>query len=113
VIAIELSAVFLLFSPRARAVVPWLLVALHAGTFLLHNVPFFDLMVMPLLFIDWFGFSRKPGEISMEGDRAIGTKGLSLVVILMVLLPWKHTFQYYPLTHWGMYRTIELGGCKL
>jgi hypothetical protein len=110
VIAIELSAVFLLFSPRVRAVVPWLLVTLHAGVFLLHNVPFFDLMVMPLLFIDWFRFSRKPPEISVGGDRAIGAKGLSLVVILMVLLPWKHRVEYYPLTGWGMYRTIQLAG---
>jgi hypothetical protein len=110
VIAIELSTVFLLFSPRARAVVPWLLVTLHAGTFLLHNVPFFDLMVMPLLFIDWFQFSRRPGEISVEGNRAIGAKSLSLVVILMVLLPWKHRVQYYPLTGWGMYATIKLAG---
>ena len=110
VIAIEVSAILLLVSPRARAVIPWLLVALHAGTLFLHNVPFFDLMVMPLLFIDWFRHSRKPEQISVSGDRAIGAKSLSLFVILMVLLPWKHRVQFYPLTGWGMYRTIEREG---
>ena len=124
-VAIEISAILVLFSPVARYFVPLLTVCLQLGIFLGQEFIFFDLLLLPLIFVDpdrvkkalpgWARFRtavpEHPPPVESKprnsGDFPRGLRSKALLFALtgtLVISGWLFKVERFPLlSAWGMY----------
>jgi predicted DCC family thiol-disulfide oxidoreductase YuxK len=57
-VILEVSYILVLFSGKARRILPALMIAAHVGILLLQRILFFDLIVLQLAFLDFAGIRR-------------------------------------------------------
>jgi hypothetical protein len=113
----ESMAILLLFSALARRIVPMLIFAMHFGILMIQELPFPDLLVLPLLFMEVSWVLRLVGvpTSSDEGEGASGPERLVLprVLLLAVLATLTVTnlakISFFPLTTWHMYSYNRAG----
>ncbi len=118
---LQLSCISMLFSRRARMVLPVLLAGMHLSIWLLQNILFFEVIVMQLVFYD-FGrwqsalrqrfsgrFATPPHETTGSvhsintSYRMLGQMALTWLVACVLLMNWLAKFEYYPLTAMQMF----------
>ncbi len=109
-VAVELAAVLLLFSRIARFVLPWVLLVFHLTIFYFQNVPFFEMMVLPFVFLEG---TKRPTVAANESERTGGenllsSKALALGVLLTMLALWIHRAEFYPGTGYRMYSSVKI-----
>jgi hypothetical protein len=110
-VATELAYGFVLFSPRARRVLPVVMAGMHLGIWLLQNVLFFDLILLQAVFLDWSPALRWLRERAPEPRATAsalssaawsGPRRLRVLAGLM-LFCWAIRIEEYPFTAMQMY----------
>ena len=76
-VASEIAYVSVLFSRRARVVVPALTALLHLGIWFLQNVLFFDLILLQLLFVDWDRLARRVRDLAAGPGASAARRALA------------------------------------
>jgi hypothetical protein len=121
---LELVYCSVLFSPRARKIMPLLAVGLHLGILMNQNILFGDLVIIQSIFYDWTPLrkwiSRKflSQDIQSEAKRfenyevnenskSMLLPGVFVMVIFSVSLCWISHIEKYPLTGWKMYNSMR------
>ena len=106
----ELAMGAVLFSARARWLVPVLMAGVHIGIWLVQRVLFFDLILIQLIFLPpprWFarpGAEETARAWTVRWPRAILGLGAGL------LLLWVTRVEWYPLSSMPMYTDVDTGG---
>lgn len=136
VLFVEVCALWVLFSGRARRWFPPLLVSFHVGVIYLQGIAFFDLMILPLAFIParyyrQLGTKLRLGKFIGEGvsppsiEKVVERRDRNLArVLLVAMLPaliatgWLFRVERFPLlTRWGMFegavRGDKIGSLRL
>ena len=127
---IELLYPLVLFSRKARIVLPALALGLHFGIFFLQNILFFDLMLLQIVFWPWTRLiARLPSPLgSRNGERqldapvsahqsqlgSIRTRILGTAAVPAVvgfsLFVWAMDCEFYPFSAWGMFKYKNTSG---
>jgi hypothetical protein len=121
-ILIELAYGAVLFSRLARRILPYAAAFMHLGVWLLQNILFYDLLLLQLVFVDWFKIRDTVGRRRMtrhgqaapittptspRPTRAAPAHGVSPLgvsaIAVAVALVWILGIEFYPLTGWPMY----------
>jgi len=109
-VAGELGMGAVLVWPRARAWVPWLMVAMHVGIWLFQRVLFFDLILIQAIFLApaaWFGRGSPASETAFASavwPRPILALLVAFGVISVTRLEW------YPISDMHMYSSVDTAG---
>lgn len=128
-LAVELGFIATLFSARARRLLPFAAMGMHLGICLLQNILFFDLVLLPLFFLDPARLRRTAARrTSRDAPLAPVTKATRVVdsilarayrrrlrtlctVLLAVQIPVGLIgIELYPLTAWQMFSARETTG---
>lgn len=113
---IQLSAIILPFSRRARMVLPVVFVAMHIGIWLLQNILFFEAMVLQLAFYQWW-FTQwdSDGEVSDQTRNArlprhgvVISRSISWAVAILFACIWLSRLEYFPITGMQMFSRPKL-----
>ncbi len=107
-VALELLAVCLLFFRWARFILPWGIVVMHVAIFWMQNIPFFDLMIIPLLFLE--GNRRASSFAATEQSPFLWQRFLFIPVVLAVFIPLQTNTEFYPWTGWRMFAGTRTDG---
>lgn len=121
-VALELSFGLVLFSPRARLILPFAMAGMHLGILVLQHILFFDLILMQIMFLDLSGWRRRIGRwiehwanlphptwIIRRAARG-SYKSLAFACVSTALLCWLGKIEFYPLSAWQMYNHPKLSG---
>jgi hypothetical protein len=108
--AIEWGGILILMYGWARLVVPWAIAALHLGIWLCHDFLFYELAVMPLMFLPLMlqacnreRVSQLPATILPGWMRVGGTVVVS-ALCSVIISGWLYSRDSFPLlSYWGMY----------
>jgi hypothetical protein len=113
-VSTELAMGLVLFSPRARRLLPIAMLGLHAGTFLCQGILFVDLVVLQSVFYDWRWLGRAIGRasnviVAKEASssspwRLVQPVGAALLVVILAGV-WIARLEWYPFSAWQMYST--------
>jgi hypothetical protein len=109
-VLIELSYGAVLFSRLARRFLPYAASCLHVGILFLQSILFYDMLLLQLVFVDWFKHptaTRIPHPTRPAHGGVLFPLGVSAMVIALVLA-WIFGIEFYPLTGWPMYSYREL-----
>lgn len=130
----EIAFGLVLFSKRARWVLPPLMVMMHLGIFFFQDILFIDLICLQLIFVDFaavrkamsgrIGFFKRrtvlEGEpqysvvsnVSNPGANAKGDRYRWLIAGLaaVVFIPWLYDLEFYPLSAWTMFAERDTSG---
>jgi hypothetical protein len=108
--AIEWAGILILVYGWARLVVPWFIAGLHLGIWLCHDFLFYELAVMPLIFLPVLGQAFRPESASQSHSATpplwIRAGGAALVSALcsLIISGWLYSRDSFPLlSYWGMY----------
>jgi hypothetical protein len=121
---LELIYCSVLFSSRARKIMPLLAVGLHLGILMNQNILFGDLVIIQSIFYDWtparkwlgrkFFAQGIQGDIKsvedfepQEAGKSSLLPGVFVMVIFSVSLCWISHIEKYPLTGWKMYNSMR------
>ena len=115
-LVLEIGFVLVLFSRRARRILPPGAVSMHLGILVLQNFIFLDALLMQAIFFDWKrlgGWVRKRASMLVEARPAIAAAKpayASLVsgAAMVIGLVWLLRIESYPLSSWGMYSGTRL-----
>jgi hypothetical protein len=119
-IATELGYIAVLFSRRARVVMPAMAFVVHAGILLLQHILFLDLLLLQLVFInadrlaafarEYFSFRAAGADLPLRANHSEERTALPwlartsmAVVITALFLIWVFQVNYYPVSDWHMY----------
>lgn len=117
----ELLYPLVLFSRKARVVIPLLTVAMHLGILLAQGILFFDLILLQLIFFDWWKAPARVLGATPAGDAA-GVVAETTAVLtrhrrwsyaclalgILFFVAWERPLERYPLTAWQMFS----GNCR-
>lgn len=130
----EIAFGLVLFSKRARWILPPLMVMMHLGIFFFQDILFIDLILLQLIFVDftavrkavsgWIGAAKEQtlqAATALEGtarNAAAGDDGSSemryrwLIVglVAVVFIPWLYDLEFYPLSAWTMFSERDTSG---
>jgi hypothetical protein len=109
-VAGEIGMGAVLFSARARWIMPAIMVAMHLGIWLLQRVLFFDLILIQILFLvppRWFAGGNSNAPMSFAAPRWLRPIPVLLVVLAVI---WMTRFEWYPLTDMHMYTRVNKTG---
>lgn len=112
----ELLYPLVLFSRKARVVIPLLTVAMHLGILLAQGILFFDLILLQLIFFDW---RKAPARVlgAMPATTAADVVGETAAVLaqhrhwsyaclalgVFFFVSWERSIERYPLSAWQMF----------
>jgi hypothetical protein len=104
-----------LFSRRARLVLPATMLLMHVGILLLQNILFFDLIILQALFLDLGGIWRKVRGVAVAAPAAIddsawGTRRQRRIAVALsatLVLFWVLRLEFYPLTAMQMFSKVR------
>jgi hypothetical protein len=107
---IEWAAILILIYPWARVVFPWLILGLHAGIWLCHDFLFYDLAILPLMFLPQV-LARFRGEtVATVQSVPVGNlyrcvrTAVGSSVCTLIIAGWLFSRDVFPLlSYWGMY----------
>lgn len=107
---VEWAGIVILFSKGGRLLIPWMIAAMHLGIWFCHDFLFYELAVMPLMFIPaWRGICGLPRENrcpQVGSPRIVSIAGALTVSALISLITsgWLYSKDKFPLlSYWGMY----------
>jgi hypothetical protein len=106
---IEWAGILILICGWARLVIPWMIGGLHLGIWFCHDFLFYELAVMPLIFIPLMWQRFKTPRVSIrwpEVPRWIGVGATTIVTATstLILSGWLYSRDSFPLlSYWGMY----------
>lgn len=107
---IEWAGVLILISGLARLVLPWLIGSLHLGIWFCHDFLFYELAVMPLIFLPQiWAMAKAPlpaAQPQRESPRWMRNGAAALVsgIITLIMAGWLYSRDSFPLlSYWGMY----------
>ncbi|MEO1530476.1 MAG: hypothetical protein AAFX06_34235, partial [Planctomycetota bacterium] len=97
-----------LLSRRARRVIPFVAILFHLGVLFCHGILFFDLLLIPAVFVDWSRFAKEPltasSQLSVQQSDVRWHRACALFLILIGVSVGTRT-EWYPITSWQMYST--------
>ena len=99
----EVGYVSVLFSRRARGVLPLIMGAFHAGILLFQNILFPDLIVLQAVVFEGASRRAAPRQGPAQAPRDRWGPGLIAVLISSALLVWSLRIERFPLTSWPLY----------
>ncbi len=123
-VVLEVAFGLVLFSRRARRVLPVAMVAMHGGIWILQRILFVDLILLQLAFVDWTRMGKRirerlaagrriapsseldRGEGTIAADPTTGRLGFPATLTAWVLasvLCWYYVVEHYPLTSWHLF----------
>ena len=115
-VAGEIAYGAVLFSRRARWIMPVSMFIMHIGILLLQNILFFDLIILQAIFFNWRPLLAKLGSLSPKQLTApnelstltperlrLGNAGLSLTLCCALAFSWVFRIEFYPLTGMQMF----------
>ena len=107
----EIGYGLVLFSKRARLVLPALTLGMHAGIWFLQNVLFFDLMLLQAILFDWRALSGSSAPASREPVPRVPNWPRRVRVLAALLITcWALRIEEYPFTAMQMYSKPNLTG---
>ena len=110
-LVIELGFFLVLFSPRARHILPLAAVGMHLGILVLQNFIFVDALLMQAIFLDWRRLAARLSErlairrapAPPSGPPRAGYALLVTQAAFLICAGWLLHVESYPLTSWAMY----------
>lgn len=125
----ELAYGLVLFSKKARKIVPPLIGMMHVGIFIFQKILFLDLIILPLIFFDFteiqikienkivqtINFKNKRlNRVSVNrANNSITPKGYKTLIAVLVatmLSCWLSLIEFYPFTGWKMFANKNTSG---
>jgi hypothetical protein len=125
----ELAYGLVLFSKKARWIVPPLMGMIHVGIFIFQKVLFLDLIILPLIFWDFTKIqiiienkiikninSKNEPLTQISVNRTISSiarkryQRLIAVLVATLLSFWLSLIEFYPFTSWGMFSNKNTSG---
>ena len=127
---IELLYPLVLFSRKARIVLPATALGLHLGIFFLQNILFLDLMLLQIVFLPWTRLlARLPTLLASRNSeletavkvssrqshpgslrtRILGTAAVPTIVGVCMFV-WAMDCEFYPFSGWGMFKFRNTSG---
>lgn len=124
----ELALISVLFFDVARIIFPILMMSMHIGILFLQNIPFFDLLVLQLIFFDLnkilknnltkislsiFGKIKKSQAFNQGINAKISIifyPSLITIIVVIYSIAWYYQLQFYPLNSWSVYSDRETSG---
>ncbi len=102
---LELGFISVLFSARARRILPLLAIGMHLGILALQNFVFVDAVLMQLIFFDWDAvFGKRRAAPAVESRPPAVGPALGVFAAAAVLCcGWFLRLESYPITSWKMY----------
>jgi hypothetical protein len=108
--AIEWAGILILVYGWARLFIPWFIAALHLGIWLCHDFLFYELAVMPLIFLPVLvgAFRRECLSSSKAGNPPLWMRAGGAAVVSglcsLIISGWLYSRDSFPLlSYWGMY----------
>jgi hypothetical protein len=99
-----------LFSRRARQVLPAVMLAMHVGILFLQNILFFDLILLQAVFYNFRPLLRRlrlrlsaPPASALVGALRTGSPRPTLVLACFLTLFWVFRIEFYPITGMQMF----------
>lgn len=99
-----------LFSRRARQVLPAVMLAMHVGILFLQNILFFDLILLQAVFYNFRPLLRRlrlrlsaPPASDLVGALGTGSPRPTLVLACFLTLFWVFRIEFYPITGMQMF----------
>ncbi len=112
----QMSCILLLFSKLARRILPLAIIGMHTGIWLLQNILFFDVLILPLIFYDFSPLLQKAGSLfALQGAKVrIAAQDMksswwgwgpvrAWLIALLLLSTWTMKYEFYPLTSMQMF----------
>ena len=123
-VATELSYISVLFSRRARVVMPAMAFVVHAGILFLQHILFLDLLFLQLVFLnadrlaafarERFSFRTADTELPRQANNSEErttipwlARTLMAAVLAGLFVIWVFQVNYYPVSDWHMYSKRE------
>jgi hypothetical protein len=114
-LAVEVGFFLVLFSRRARRILPLGAAGMHIGILALQNFIFVDAFLMQAIFFDWKRLGawirrRLPvqGAAQATGQPRFGYAILIVEAAFVVCVGWLFHIEAYPITSWAMYSNTGL-----
>ncbi len=113
----ELFVLSIVFSRRARLIVPIFLVALHGGIYLMQGFLFLDALLIGLVIVPGNVYEkillktgwpfRSAGQPMAPASSLSSIRSLAAAIFLVVFGSWIFQIERFPLTAWQMYAGIS------
>lgn len=107
---IEWSGILILIYGWARLVIPWLIASLHFGIWFCHDFLFYELALMPLMFLPllrqalWQKQAPPSRPLATTPWMRLGGAAIVSGVCSLILSGWLYSRDSFPLlSYWGMY----------
>jgi hypothetical protein len=100
---LEVGFFLVLFSPRARRILPLGALSMHLGIFALQNFIFVDALLMQAIFFDWKWARARQVPAGALGSARPLEPMLVTNAALVVCFAWLLRVESYPLSSWAMY----------
>ncbi len=108
----EIGYGLVLFSKRARLVLPAIMLGMHVGIWFLQNVLFFDLILLQAVFIDWRPSrdSAAPAPAPATAVREANWPRRLRALAALLITCWALRIEEYPFSAMQMYSKPNLSG---